>query len=118
MNGSTQLIAIIAALIVTAGGVVILYEVSQNYQAGTKTVAKQQTTDTKKSEDLVLVNIVGTNVSNDGVKYVHFQVRYDGEGTLNLNDTLIQLRTGTSITDLHYRNGTTVRDSASGFYTQ
>ena len=69
-------------------------------------------------QELSVVNVMGTNITKDGIKYVRIQVRNDGAGALDLNDTLIQLRTTKTIADLTYRNGTLEPSEAEGFYTK
>jgi archaellin len=120
MNGSTALISLIVILIVTTGGVLVAYDLSSNYRAAAKATRSQQKTDgtTSASQDLHIVSVVGTNVQDDGVKYVQIQVRNDGGQVYDLNDTLIELRTDKSVSDLQYRNGTTNRSVVDGFYTQ
>lgn len=115
-NANTTLILVVTMLIVTTGGVVVFYDLTHNAQQQTTSVRAQHKA--QQTQDLAIVNVVGTNVSSEGVKYVQIQVRYDGSNNLDLNDTLIQLRTDKSVTDLQYRNGTTSRDVADGFYTQ
>ena len=104
-------------LIVTTGGVLVVYEISSNYRDRGQQVTKEAPT-TARSDELDVVSVIASNITDDGVKHVRFQVVYEGDGTLALNDTLIQLRTDLSISDLHYRNGTTNRSVTDGFYTQ
>lgn len=117
MSSHTSLILLIAVLIITMGGVLVITEVAQQDQLTAKSTRAQQTRQ-DQSGSLILVNTIGYNITNDTYKYAKIQVRYEGDDPLDLNDTLIQVRTRATTADLYYRNGTTERDVASGFYTQ
>lgn len=115
MNAQTTLILLVALLVVTSGGVMVFNAVVQDLQGIPSAAANDQ----QFTEDIALVNVIGTNISaDDTYKHMRIQVRYDGDDPLNLNDTFIQVRTTTSTADLWYRNGTTQRDVSNGFYTE
>jgi archaellum component FlaG (FlaF/FlaG flagellin family) len=110
------LILFISLLIITVGGIAVFYEVTSDLKEGAQRL-QSNTEQENTNDELELVSSVGYSVQNDTFKYVRFQVRYEGEGSLNLNDTFVQVRTDTSIADLRYRNGTTTRNVNTGFYT-
>lgn len=112
MSSHTTLILFITFLIITVGGIAVIVEVKQNYEQRGMTANVVE-----DGDSLVLINAIGYNISDESFRYSRLQVRYDGEGALNLNDTHVQLRTTSSVADLYYRNGTATRNETSGFYT-
>ncbi len=101
---------------ITVGGVFVLNSQEQMLRDGARTKAQEAIT-TAATDDLAIINVVGHEVSGRNISYVRFQVQYDGEGELPLNETLIQLRTRKTTADLQYRNGTLERSVAEGYFT-
>jgi hypothetical protein len=117
MSSHTVLILFIAGLIITVGGIVVIQEVTQTIRQTPGAIQGQDNTLTGDDE-LQITNIVGTNVENETYRYIRVQVAYEGDEKLSLNDTFIQVSTGSSVADLKYRNGTPERDTDEGFYTE
>jgi archaellin len=105
----------ITMLIITIGGIAAFYESTKGVEQQAR--QEQRSYSATETPDLTLVSATGSDPSQDSVRYIRIQVRYDGEGALNLNDTFIQLRTSQSVADLTYRNGSLTRSESSGFYT-
>jgi hypothetical protein len=114
VSGHSALILLITLLVMTTGGVLIFYQFAGETQQVPLAMRRQS----DDIGDLVLVNVVGSNIVDNSYKHVQIQVRYEGDEPLALNDTFIQLSTQTSSADLAYREGEPVRDEETGFYTQ
>ncbi len=116
MSSHNTLIILIAALIVTAASVLIFRETGQTLTG--QAIQQNQQEEQEKGDDLVVLNVVGSNIYNKSYNYIAVQVRYDGDAPLNISDTHIELSTERSTAVLPYRNGTATRDVATGFFTQ
>ncbi len=117
MSAHTPLILLIVGLSITALGIGVFYAQEQRFAQGQRSQLDAVVLDARP-EELVVVSIVGQDVSAGDVNTLRIQVRYDGEGELPLNETYIQVKTKDSIADLQYRNGTTYRSVPDGFYTR
>jgi hypothetical protein len=112
----TALILLIVMISVTVGGIALLYDFQQ--RAAAVPSAMSQGFIAENEDDLTVVNVIGTDAAGRNLSGVRIQVRYDGEGELDINDTFIQIRMDESTADLRYRDGTLERSIAEGYYTQ
>lgn len=113
----TTLILFIVMTIITVGGLTVMIEFQRGAGSGASRLINSDES-TQRTGNLDFVNVVGMDLVGRNISGVRFQVRYEGEGKLRINDSFVQIRMGQSIADLEYRDGDLVRDTATGYYTQ
>ena len=101
---------------ITVSGAAILYSFQQRTAAVPSSILSESLNE--GANGLVVTNVIGTDDAGNNLSAMRIQVRYEGEGELDINTTYIKIRMDDSQADLRYRNGTLVRDIGSGFYTQ
>jgi hypothetical protein len=112
----TSLILMIVMVSITVGGIMIFYDFQRTSAAVPRNILDNSFE--RQQNDLVFVSVVGRDTTGRNMSGIRFQVRYEGDEKLSINDSFIQIRMPDSIADLKYRDGTLERDSGVGYYTQ
>jgi hypothetical protein len=116
MSSHTSMILLIVVLGITTAGVLIMTQEGQNFL--NKPQASVREGVQPSVNDLTFVSVVGHNVTAEEITVLRFQIKYEGDDELVLNESFIQFQTEESTADLRYRNGTLAKSIADGYYTQ